>query len=205
MKWISRNQVLASALLLASCASSSQDGGSGDAPWINPSPILEEQIANHAGRLPWAHGMERIELIRWFAAVGEPAYGTLLDLARSEQAEVAGSALAALGATGDSRLVPHVQAIQYGEEIPLLQLERARTLMRLGDWSGAPVLIAGLRNEELFTRAMCGRTLEDATGEKLGFDPRAEEPERNASAARWESWWQARQAEGLLGTSRTTP
>ena len=81
----------------------------------------------------------------------------------------------------------------------MLQLERARTLMRLGDWSGAPILIEGLRDDELFTRAMCGRTLEDATGEKLGFDPRAEEPERNASAARWESWWKAREAEGLVG------
>ena len=66
MNLIARKLVWAAAILAASC--SSTEPGTEDAPWINASPILEEQISNHAARLPWAHGMERIELIRGFQA-----------------------------------------------------------------------------------------------------------------------------------------
>ena len=49
--------------------------------WVEPGPRLLEQIEENAERLPWTHGQDRIQLIRWFAAIGEPAYATMLDLA----------------------------------------------------------------------------------------------------------------------------
>ena len=58
-----------------------------------------KQIEDQAQRLPWTQGRERIEQIHWFATVGEPAYPKLLELVQDERPDVAGSAMAALGAT----------------------------------------------------------------------------------------------------------
>ena len=61
--------------------------------------------------------MERVELVRWFSEVGEPAYPVLLELCEDSRPDVAGAALGALGATGDSRLVEELHALPWpGEE-----------------------------------------------------------------------------------------
>ncbi len=190
------------AALAAACAST--DGTSDtveNAQWLEPSPLLEQQIADEAQRLPWTHGIEHLEQIRWFASVGEPAYPVLLGLAADPRDHVSAAALAALGATADPRLVPQVQALQWGpgrgEE---LQLERSRTLVRLGDWSAMPPLIAGLTHERVRIRALCDQALYEATRLRFDYDPRADETEREKSIRRWEEWWLARTGEGLLLT-----
>lgn len=193
---------LAAAGLLVSCVST---GGSprhpvADGPWIAASPVLQQQIDDEAKRLPWTHGFERMEQIRWFASLGEPGYATLLELARDPRDDVAASAFAALGATLDNRLVPYVREIPVpaGEAHADLALERARALVRLGDWSEVPTLIAGLRDERLYTRSLCHDALIEATHEDKGFDPRATVEAREAAVARWEQWWRDRSADGLL-------
>lgn len=170
-----------------------------DSPWLQPSPLLRARIAENVERLPWTHGTERLELIRWFAAVGEPAYDELLELAQDPRTDVAASALAALGATRDQRLVTSIHALEWPAGMPPeLQLERARTLLFLGDWSEVPVLIRGLESDDLGTRALAGYALYRVTGDRLGFDPQAPPEERSAAVARWRDWWQGRQLEGLL-------
>ena len=195
---------LALALLASGCTStrgsSTKNVVDGSSPWIQPSPILEQQIEDEAQRLPWTHGFERLEQIRWFASVGEPAYVKLLELAEDERDDVAAAALAALGATMDRRLVPHIQAIRWSEERSMgdLRLERARTLVRLGDWSQIPVLVRGLGDERLYTRSLCLDALKEATRETHGFDPHATEEERGRAMLRWNDWWLARSGEGIL-------
>jgi hypothetical protein len=116
---------------------------------------------------------------------------------------VAAAALAALGATRDARLVEPLHQLSWSEERGKgdLGLERARTLTRLGDWSDMPVLIAGLRDERLFTRSLCLDALKEATHETQDFDPRAEKTEREKAVARWEQWWLQRTGEGILPRS----
>lgn len=193
----------ASSAALVACSSTaapkSLDASAG--AWLRPSPVLEQQLRDEAERLPWSHGIERMEQIRWFAAVGEPAYPLLLDLVDDPQDHVSAAALAALGATGDARLVAHIHAIpwpasRHGTD---LHLERARTLVRLGDWSEIPTLIQGLRDERIYTRALCDQALEQTTHRDLEFDPRGAENERENAVRRWEDWWTRRQSEGLLG------
>jgi len=169
-------------------------------PWLEPSPNLREQIEDRANRLPWVHGIERVELIQWFAGIGEPAYPTLLDLARDPRTDVAGAALAALGATRDARLVQHLRALPApkGEGSVDLELERARTLLRLGDWEAIPDLILGLRDERPITRALCAQALYEATRERFDFDPRGEPEAREASIGRWEAWYRSRRTDPLL-------
>jgi len=173
-------------------------------PWLMPSPNLRQQIEEEAKRLPWSHGIERVDSIRWFAKVGEPAYPTLLEMALDPRQDVAGAALAALGATRDSRLVEHLRALPQprGSGSADLQLERARTLLRLGDWQSVPVLIDGLRDERMMTRALCMQALSEATHERFDFDPQAHELAREVSVQRWESWWRERSTDPLLSAKR---
>ena len=114
--------------------------------------------------------------------------------------DVAAAALAALGATLDRRLVPEIRDVPWPAELmgSDLALERGRTLLRLGDWSEAPALIRGLRDERLYTRALCSEALTEATRETFSYDPRAEERERERAVQRWEKWWMDRVNDGLL-------
>lgn len=167
--------------------------------WLEPSPALRQQIEDEAKRLPWTHGMERIESIHWFASVGEPTYPTLLAMVLDPRPDVAGAALAALGATKDSRLVEPLRELPWPEDKKGdLALERARTLLRLGDWQMVPHLVAGLRDERMMTRALCIQALDEATHERMGFDPRGEPDKREASVQKWEAWAKDRLADPLL-------
>lgn len=178
-----------------SSVSSSPTGGD----WLEPSPQLREQILESAKRLPWTHGLERVELVHWFAQVGEPAYPTLLEMVLDQRKDVAGAALAALGATRDQRLVVPLQALPWPKGVDSdLSLERARTLLRLGDWQRVPELIQGLRDERLVTRALCIQALYEATHERFGYDARAEAPDRETAANKWSHWWAERQQDPLL-------
>jgi hypothetical protein len=192
--------LLASLLAFAACSATGADDNRKKSDWLLPSPILAQQIEDEAARLPWTHGFERLEQIRWFTLVGEPAYDTLLALAEDPRDDVASAAFAALGDTQDRRLVPYIHRVAWDEERlgGDLGLERARTLLRLGDWSGIPVLITGLKNERLYTRSLCIQALQEATGETFGFDPKADLTDRVRAIDSWEVWWRARTGEGLL-------
>ena len=190
-------------LLLAACASTHEvrdEGPDPDSPWIAATPLLAQQIEDEAARLPYSHGFDRLEQIRWFASVGEPAYPTLLNLATDARDDVAAAALAALGATLDARLVSYIQGLSWSDERVHgdLGLERARTLVRLGDWSEMPVLIQGLKDERLFTRSLCLDALKEVTHETNGFDPRAEASAREKAVTKWEQWWLQRSGEAIL-------
>jgi HEAT repeat protein len=188
-------------LSLAACKTTGEQKAQSDSDWLMASPILAQQIQDEAARLPWTHGFERLEQIRWFALVGEPVYDTLLELAEDPRDDVASAALAALGDTQDRRLVPYIHRLSW-EESRLtgdLGLERARTLLRLGDWSEIPTLIRGLKDERQYTRSLCIQALQGATGETFGFDPKADLTDRVRAIDSWEVWWRARTGEGLLG------
>lgn len=177
----------------------SPSSNSSDGEWLEPSPTLRRQIEDEAKRLPWTHGMERVETIHWFASVGEPAYPTLLQMVLDPRPDVAGAALAALGATKDSRLVEPLRELPWPDaEHADLGLERARTLLRLGDWQMVPHLVKGLRDERMMTRALCIQALDESTKERFGFDPRADEATREKSVKRWEEWARNRLEDPLL-------
>jgi hypothetical protein len=167
-------------------------------PWMEPTPQLQLRLDQQAQRLPWSHGIERIEIIQWFAGVGEPAYPVLLQLVLDPRPDVAGAALAALGATRDARLVESLRELPWPEiDRADLALERARTLLRLGDWSMLPHLIEGLTDERVMIRALCAQALFEATHERLGFETNGSDEERSQAVERWRAWWSARQADPL--------
>lgn len=198
------------ALLLSACVTTSTSSiptaNRTTGPWLEPTPELRDRIEDAAKRLPWTHGMERVELIQWFAGVGEPAYPTLLGMVLDPRRDVATASLAALGATRDSRLVDHLHALPWPTEPDTdFTLERARTLLRLGDWGMVPHLIQGLRDDRLLPRALCVQALWEATHERFGYDPRADANAREEAIQRWEGWWKGRNGDPLLKSSRAAP
>jgi hypothetical protein len=198
---------LLGALLAAGCVStsSSTTAGGYTGPWLAASPTLQSQIDDNAKRLPWTHGVERVQMIQWFASIGEPAYPKLLELVKDPRTDVAGAAYASLGATRDSRLVEHIHAIpaSVAETSPDLRYERARALLRLGDFQAVPTLIEGLRDERPLARALCSQSLIEATHENFGFDPRGEDTVREEAVKKWEAWWSSRQGDPLISGSKT--
>ncbi len=184
---------LATLLVLASCSSTKQVSQSEPAKgrWLTPSPLLRSQLQDEADQLPYVRSIERLELIRWFAGVGEPAYETLLGLLSDPRDEVAAASFAALGITGDRRLVDSIRAADWEpiERTHDLKLERARTLVRLGDWREIPMLIEGLSDERRFTRRLAITALLESTGEDLGYDEDSTETSREIAIAAWERWW----------------
>jgi len=189
----------ASLLLLASCASTPDGSGASDVTWLKPSPNLRRQIEDQITRLPWTHGLERVEQITWFAGVGEPAYPYLLELCADPRAAVAASAVAALGATGDSRLVEPLRQVEWSAgDDKALRFERARAAIRLGDWGQIGVLVDGLEDDSAWVRGLSIVTLREATRIDLGFDANADEPTRRASVQRWREWIARRANEGIV-------
>lgn len=187
------------AAVLASCVTTTE--GQSDVPdsrWVQATGSLEVELGRQAEALPWTHGRERVELIAWFAAVGEPAYDTLLGFLGDERPEVVATALAALGATGDARLVEELRTAEQDDWNTALKLESARARVRLGDWAVMPRLIDGLEAEDAFVRALCLQALEGATRETLGFEPHGDAVDREMGVKRWRSWWQRRQSDALL-------
>lgn len=180
------------ALLAAACSSTKSSTRVGhDGPWVQPSPEFQRQIDLHAAKLPYLQRLEDfVAEIQWMVGAGEPAYEVLLELAASDDAKVAGCALAALGGSADARLVPHLAKIPWpGEDdASSLRYERARCHMKLGDWSHIGVLIDGLEDENLYARSLCFKALRDSTGETFEYHPKAEIAERNTALASWRAW-----------------
>lgn len=181
------------AALLASCTSTKEAKASDvdEGRWLAPSLLLQQQLDDEASRLPYTRGIERIEQIRWFASIGEPAYETLFRMIGDENEAVSSAAFAALGASGDRRLVEELRLIDWKPDSRSadLKLERARTLVRLGDWSEIPTLIHGLSDERVYVRGLAIEALREATGEDFAFDPRGGETNRELGIDSWKRWW----------------
>jgi len=192
--------------VLALCSAGCSSTAKASSPaWLEASPGLQERIDRKATSLAYTPGLEaRVQLITWFAKVGEPAYPTLLEMMHDPRPDVAGAALAALGATRDARLVSYLRE-PGPSETESVALERGRALLMLGDWSGIPVMIKGLRAEHHYTRAVCHRALSDVAHETFGFDPRGEAPAREAAVDRWEAWWDTRVSDPLLAKPVDAP
>lgn len=191
---------VALALLLApACATTESNTAASNVHWLEPSPLLKQKIDDAVARLPWTHGVERVEQIQWLAGIGEPAYDTLIELCADSRPDVAASAVAALGATGDSRLVEPLRKVEWATaDDRALEYEKARAFARLGDWSRVDLLIAGLEDETLWARAWSVQALREATGQDFGFDPKAEPDQRAEAVAKWKAWSSSRKGEGIL-------
>jgi hypothetical protein len=186
-------------LLLTACASTDAGSEGAEPQWLKPSKTLQRQIEDQITRLPWTHGLERVEQITWFAGVGEPAYPYLLELCADPRPDVAASAVAALGATGDSRLVEPLRGVEWkASDDKALRFERARAGIRLGDWEQIHVLVEGLEDESAWVRGLSIATLREATRIDMGYAANADAASRATAVKRWRDWVAQRTREGIV-------
>lgn len=75
---------------------------------------------------------------------------------------------------------------------PAARIEAAVEAARTGDTGAIPDLIGLLDSDDPATRLVAIRSLERLTGETLGYDHAAAEPEREAAIGRWVEWERAR-------------
>ncbi|MCB9906680.1 MAG: hypothetical protein H6830_03095 [Planctomycetes bacterium] len=200
--------ILASSLLLglAACSGTraSQSSQTGKieptTQWLKPTPQLQQEMQMQIERMPWLKGTEESQnMIEWWSALGEAGYADLLKVAQDPRAKVADLAFAALAASRDKRLVPSLRAIPWDADAPMaLQYSRARCHLRLGDWSHIDVLIAGLRDEVPYNRALCARILNTATNNDFGYHYNMPSDEREVAVQRWEAWYKERAPEALM-------
>lgn len=168
--------------------------------WLLPTPDLAVQMEQRTEQMPWVHGMAgQVEMIQWWAEQGELAYSRLLVMAADGRPQVADLALAAMAVSRDGRLVEPLRQVPWPADSQVdLCYSRARTHLRLGDWKYVSVLVEGLADERLFARAMCFKTLREATRLDLGFAPRATVEARATAVGRWREWVAARSGDPLL-------
>lgn len=191
-------------LVLCACSSTTERGsqapfGSEEARWIQPSADLERQLHDRAVRLGYTHHTEeKYSLVSWFAAQGEVAYPTLLEVVEKGTPEAAELALSALASSNDPRLLSPLKAIPFpGTDVPLLRLERARCHMVLGDWDHADVLIGGLEHASPLVRGITIKALRQSTRLNFGFDPRKEPGSATEAVDAWRRWDAERRADPL--------
>lgn len=189
-----------SSVMLAACVTTgtgSISPADSDSIWVQPTPQFRRKLVEQADRVPYIQRTEEmVEIIRFFVQARESAYDLLLEMAVSPHPKVVGTALAALGETRDERLAPYVAAVDLrvggGRQ---LQYERARCLVKLGDWSEMSILISGLRDDDLWSRALCAKALRDVTHLSHRFFPDGDEGEREVAVQAWEAWQVAREAD----------
>ncbi|HRJ50541.1 MAG TPA: HEAT repeat domain-containing protein, partial [Phycisphaerales bacterium] len=66
------------------------------------------------------------------------------------------------------------------------------------DASAVPGIVPLLESDDPAVRMVAIRSLERITGQTLGYDHSADEPERRAAAERWERWVSERYAPSAL-------
>ena len=70
--------------------------------------------------------------------------------------------------------------------------------MSLGDWEPMGILLSGLRDEKLWSRALTFKALRKVTNHTFGYQPQEEDREiREAAASRWDEWYEGIQTDAL--------
>lgn len=153
------------------------------------SPFAEEQIDQALKDVPYLRGKQVMDACADIARIGPGAIPRLRAAARDEDSMRRVFVMNVLGAIGDRRALPVLQAALQ-DSVPAVRYEAARSCMRMGDWlHGIPVLIGGLRDESLYVRGLCNDTLKRQTNLDFGFEPRDDEAKRLDAVAKWEDWW----------------
>lgn len=152
------------------------------------SPLLQEEIDTLLRELPFRHGPELITTLKRLIYIGEPAVPSLVESLRAAHPKSRSNAAYVLGEIHDRRVIP---ALRRGlnDSAPDVAYEVAASLLVLGDWSGIPILIDALEDEDPYHRFKAIRVLAEHTHQDLGYDYRSDRQNRVAAVGRWENWY----------------
>jgi HEAT repeat protein len=186
--------VLLSSLLLHAAGCQTTVNGrpapsTSDAEFEELSPFVVEQIEQTLRDMPYLRGKQVVDACAEIAKIGPSAIPSLRDAASDDESMRRVFVMNVLGAIGDRRALPTLQA-GLRDSDPPVRYEAARACVRLGDWAnGMPVLIEGLDDKSIYARGLCNDTLRRYTNLDFGYEPRGADDKRREATAKWRAWW----------------
>jgi hypothetical protein len=121
---------------------------------------------------------------------GRPAEAELVAALGNADAHAKAQILIVLGLFRNPELVKDI-APHLADPVAEVAMAAAAALAKHGVRDGIPLMIRGLRHEDLRIRDWCNICLIEATGQHFGF--RANDPldRREFSIRKWEEWWRS--------------
>ncbi len=153
------------------------------------SAFTRVQIERTIHDVPYLQGRAVIDACAFLARIGPAAIPQLAQALSDPEPARRSFALNALGAIGDRRALEQIRT-GLTDADRAVRYEAARSCVRLGDWTGMPVLVEGLADDSAFYRGLCFDALQRETNLDFGFRALGAEEERAVSVTRWRDWWQ---------------
>lgn len=189
------------ASLLLALASCSTTKPSSDSPFVQPNPLMAEEISRRIEQIPFQHREELLENLVWLAERGEQCIPSLLTGLRHDSTKVRASCAWMLGRLRDRRTIPNLQQAMHDDDVTV-RMECARTLVLMGDLAWSPNLIEGLDHERKEVRYLCHEALKTATGHDFGYDHlNQNEGDLRLSVLRWRQWWGEYSGDAMFAAS----
>jgi hypothetical protein len=160
------------------------------------SPIeqVEAQVRQRIDHMRYESGTELLHTIETIASCKELALKPVAEAMPSVDAGVRANLVYTLSLIGGGQAHALVTR-QMNDPNPVVRYEVASALLQFKDWSGVPVLIGFLEDNDRRIRFKSFQALSTFAKQDFGYDFGAPEPERTAAVGRWKTWWNEKQSD----------
>jgi len=194
--------------LTASCSSTKGSVDTGltevSSEWVQPTETDQRLINVRAMEVSVINSEDGyVELSDWFQSRGDQVYPKLLEMVATGDTRQRSFSLSVIAALRDQRLAMPLRAAMPESALDSKGhgYEYARALASMGDFSRLPLLIDGLQDDDIYTRALANDTLQKATRNAIPFKANATAEVRQEAVDAWMLWWERQQADELLNGS----
>lgn len=183
-----RMHALLLALALAACSSTRDDQADPTEDYADiSSPIVKARVESRVENIKYQKGVTLIANLERIAAYGEAAIPICVDGLQSEDAMTRMGCCWVLGRVGDTRAIPHLEAM-LEDEVAFVRYEAASQLGSLGSRSGYGELVRGLDDDRIEYRWKCFEALQELTGHDFGYSHNASPEVRQVALEKWQAW-----------------
>ena len=173
-------------LLTGGCA---MFGSNEESPFAQPNTLMADEINTRVAQIPFQHRDELLQNLLWLSQTGETTITALLEGLKSDNPKMRSSCVWVLGRIHDRRTIPYLQPLTKDSN-ETVRLEAARSLVALGDFQQAPMLIEGLDDPRKEVRYLCHEALKAAAGRDFGFDHLGDnDRQHRMTVLGWRQWW----------------
>jgi hypothetical protein len=161
-----------------------------------PTPVdqVETQVRKRIDHLRYEQGAELLKSIDTIAGCKELALRPIAEAMPRSDAGVRANLVYTLGLIGGSQ-AHQLVARQLSDESPVVRYEVAASLLQFKDWSGVPVLISFLEDDDRRIRFKSFQALSGFAHQDFGYEFGAPEPERAAAVDKWKTWWSQKRSD----------
>ena len=185
-------------LLTGGCA---MFGSNEESPFAQPNTLMADEINTRVAQIPFQHRDELLQNLLWLSQTGETTITALLEGLKSDNPKMRSSCVWVLGRIHDRRTIPYLQPLTKDSN-ETVRLEAARSLVALGDFQQAPMLIEGLDDPRKEVRYLCHEALKAAAGRDFGFDHLGDnDRQHRMTVLGWRQWWDPQGLRPLMPAS----